>query len=96
VLVKGGHRDGPPDDLLAVRSGATVEFEWLRGERIDAGPVHGTGCALSAAIAAGLAAGRPLADAVRAARAFVAAGIAGAARPGKGAALLAPAPAAAR
>jgi hydroxymethylpyrimidine/phosphomethylpyrimidine kinase len=91
VLVKGGHRDGPPDDLFALRRGATIEFQWLRGERIDAGPVHGTGCALSAAIAAGLARGRPLADAVRAARAFVAAGIARAARPGKGAALLAPA-----
>ena len=60
VLLKGGHREGAPDDLLAVASGASgsVEFDWLPGERIDAGSVHGTGCALSAAIAANLALGR--------------------------------------
>ncbi len=90
VLLKGGHRDGPPDDLLATRSGATISFEWLRGERIDCGPVHGTGCALSAAITAELARGRSLGEAVRSARGFVARGLARALRRGRGAAFLSP------
>ncbi len=57
VLVKGGHRDGPPDDLLAEREGDGIAVEWLPGSRIEGGAVHGTGCALAAAVAAGLAAG---------------------------------------
>jgi hydroxymethylpyrimidine/phosphomethylpyrimidine kinase len=71
ALVKGGHATGPPRDLLAMRSGGTVTFDWLEGERIDAGSVHGTGCALSAAVAACLARGDSLPDAVATARAFV-------------------------
>ena len=93
ALVKGGHADGPPRDLLALREGGTTTLRWLDGERIDAGPVHGTGCALSSAVAAGLALGRPLPAAVDAARAFVAHGLRGAVRRGKLAAFLAPAPA---
>lgn len=88
VLIKGGHREGPPDDLLATRSGATVSFEWLRGRRIDCGPVRGTGCALSSAITAELARGRSLSDAVGSARRFVAAGLSRAVRRGRGAAFL--------
>ncbi len=86
VLIKGGHRSGSPDDLLAVRgrSGETA-FEWLPGERQAAGPVHGTGCALSSAIAAGLANGLPLRKAVEEGRSFVAAAIGAAARIGGGA-----------
>ena len=53
VLVKGGHAEGDADDLLATKSGNT----WLRGARIAGDPVHGTGCALSAAITARLARG---------------------------------------
>lgn len=89
VLVKGGHRDGAPDDLLAVRGDdGTVALEWLPGERIDAGPVHGTGCALSSAVAARLARGEPLRDAVAGARAFVARAIAAARPIGRGARVL--------
>jgi hydroxymethylpyrimidine/phosphomethylpyrimidine kinase len=72
ALVKGGHRDGPPDDLLVVREGGSASLTWLRGERIEAGRVHGTGCALSAAIAAGLARGGELREVVERARRFVA------------------------
>jgi len=72
ALVKGGHRDGPPDDLLVVREGGSSTLAWLRGERIEAGRVHGTGCALSSAIAAGLARDVPLREAVERARRFVA------------------------
>jgi hydroxymethylpyrimidine kinase/phosphomethylpyrimidine kinase len=89
ALVKGGHCDGPPADLLATRApGGGLELAWLEGERIDAGPVHGTGCALSSAIAAGLAHGQTLADAVRHAREFVAAAIAAAHDPGRGSRIL--------
>jgi hydroxymethylpyrimidine/phosphomethylpyrimidine kinase len=72
ALVKGGHRDGPPDDLFVVREGGSASLSWLRGERIDAGRVHGTGCALASAIAASLARGVELREAVERARRFVA------------------------
>src|SRR5258705_239472 len=49
----------------------------LEEPRRAVGPVHGTGCTLSAAIAAELACGRPLLDAVRSARAFVRGAIGG-------------------
>jgi hydroxymethylpyrimidine kinase/phosphomethylpyrimidine kinase len=78
ALVKGGHRERDADDCLALRSANGVELRWLRGERIPGGDVHGTGCALSAAIAARLARGDALPAAIDAARAFVRAGIANA------------------
>jgi hydroxymethylpyrimidine/phosphomethylpyrimidine kinase len=69
VLVKGGHLEDPArsDDLFV---GPSWEG-WLEGERIDTMNTHGTGCTLSAAIAARLALGDDLRDAVRAAKAFV-------------------------
>ena len=67
VLVKGGHADGAPDDLLTTAETSV----WLRGKRSEHGAVHGTGCALSAAIAARLARGEALGDAARGAKAFV-------------------------
>lgn len=97
VLLKGGHREGPPHDLLAIATspeeepGRATTLEWLAGERIDAGPVHGTGCALSAAIAAELALGAPLTEAIATGRQFVAAGLRTAYAPGGGARLLGPA-----
>ncbi len=71
ALVKGGHRDGPPDDLLALRDGGSASFHWLPGERIAGADVHGTGCALASAIAARLACGDALPAAVDAGRRFV-------------------------
>jgi hydroxymethylpyrimidine/phosphomethylpyrimidine kinase len=71
ALVKGGHRAGAPRDLLAQREGGSVSLRWLEAERIDAGAVHGTGCALAAAITAGLARGEPLIAAVEQGRRFV-------------------------
>ena len=71
ALVKGGHAEGAPDDLLAIRSGGSVSFEWLPGERLAGSELHGTGCALSSAIAARLAGGAALRDAVAAGRRFV-------------------------
>ncbi len=61
VLVKGGHtRSGEVVDLLCDASGAR---SW-RGPRIETRHTHGTGCTLSAAIAARLASGAPLEAAV--------------------------------
>jgi len=89
ALVKGGHRDGPPDDLFVVREGGSASLTWLRGERIEAGRVHGTGCALASAIAAGLARGVELREAVERARRFVARALREAEAVGKLARLLA-------
>jgi hydroxymethylpyrimidine/phosphomethylpyrimidine kinase len=69
ALVKGGHAEGP------------VITDWLAGfdtlhafehARIDTRHTHGTGCTLSSAIAAGLAAGLSVPHAVDQAEAFVA------------------------
>lgn len=68
VLVKGGHLEGGrADDLLFDGERMT----WLGGERIDTPHTHGTGCVLSAAIAAYLARGEALPEAVRRGKAFV-------------------------
>jgi hydroxymethylpyrimidine/phosphomethylpyrimidine kinase len=83
ALVTGGHREGPPHDLLVVREGGSQALHWLEGERIDAGPVHGTGCALSSAIAAYLARGDSLRLAVERGRRFLAKALEGAAEAGR-------------
>jgi hydroxymethylpyrimidine/phosphomethylpyrimidine kinase len=81
VLVKGGHlAGGGADDLLVDRSGS----EWVRGERIATEDTHGTGCVLSAAIAAHLARGDGLVEAVRNGKAFVTEAIRHALRLGAG------------
>ena len=87
VLVKGGHRDEAViADLLAVPdTQGGLDFDWLESQRIEIGPVHGTGCALSSAITAHLAMGASLPEAVASARAFVAAAIEAARRLGDGA-----------
>jgi hydroxymethylpyrimidine/phosphomethylpyrimidine kinase len=83
VLVKGGHAaDGARAVDLLVMQRETIALD---GERITGEDVHGTGCALSSAIATYLAQGVELPDACRAAKDFVAAQIATAVRPGRGA-----------
>lgn len=69
VLVKGGHLEGSDraDDLFF--DGRQVA--WVGGERIDTPHTHGTGCVLASAIAAHLARGESLPDAVRRAKTFV-------------------------
>jgi hydroxymethylpyrimidine kinase/phosphomethylpyrimidine kinase len=68
VLVKGGHlREAVAADLFAT---PTAE-RWIEAERIDTPNTHGTGCTLSAAIAAHLARGALLAGAVDAGKVFV-------------------------
>ena len=67
VLVKGGHLKGDAVDLLW--DGRA--FHEFSVPRVDSPNTHGTGCTLSAAIAAGLALGNSLPDAVARAKAYV-------------------------
>ncbi|MGZ3411698.1 MAG: bifunctional hydroxymethylpyrimidine kinase/phosphomethylpyrimidine kinase [Xanthobacteraceae bacterium] len=81
VLIKGGHGSGDEAvDLLVQASGVTR----LAVPRLSTRHTHGTGCTLSSAIAAGLARGQSLGDAVRGAKAYVTAAIAAADRLGVG------------
>jgi len=67
ALVKGGHLPDRPVDVLY--TGGSVHE--LDAARVPVRPTHGTGCTLSAAIAACLASGHDLASAVARARRFV-------------------------
>jgi len=80
VLIKGGHLPGEPLDLLDDGGRITV----FRGERIESQATHGTGCTLAAAIAACLARGMDLIEAVGAAKRFVREAIAAAPHIGRG------------
>ena len=80
ALVKGGHLDG--DEVVDLYWDGKSELRF-RGPRISTRHTHGTGCTLSAAIAAGLARGTPVAEAAATAVAWVQRAIAGA--PGLGA-----------
>lgn len=78
VLMKGGHAEGPDCTDVLVMPGAAPVL--LRARRIDTRNTHGTGCTLSAAIAAGLAKGLEIEPAVRAAHGWLHAAIAAADR----------------
>jgi hydroxymethylpyrimidine/phosphomethylpyrimidine kinase len=75
VVVKGGHLTEAADDVVAGPGGITV----LAATRVPTGNDHGTGCSLSAAIAARLAQGQDVLSAVRGAKSFVARGLTGSA-----------------
>jgi hydroxymethylpyrimidine/phosphomethylpyrimidine kinase len=68
VLVKGGHLEGAEraEDLFFDGD----RMVWVDAERIETPHTHGTGCTLSSAIAAHLARGTELLDAVRLGKAF--------------------------
>jgi len=68
----GGSGDRGDRDCDGIADDDRIECEWLPGRRIPGPSVHGTGCALSTAVAAGLALGRPLREAVVESRRFVA------------------------
>ena len=77
VLMKGGHGQGERSTDLLVAPGSVVRLD---APRIDTRNTHGTGCTLSSAVAAGLAKGFPLGQAVAEAKDYVSAAIAAAAR----------------
>jgi len=82
VLVKGGHLGTDQAvDVLCHEGG----LEYFKAPRLPGHDVHGTGCALSSAIATQLALGMPLVEACRAAKQFVAERISHPVTPGRGA-----------
>lgn len=67
VLVKGGHLEDDATDILYDGE----KFIYLKQERINSKNTHGTGCTLSSAIAANIAKGMNIEDAVREAKRYV-------------------------
>jgi len=67
VLVKGGHLEGAPTDLLATAAGE----EPFTADRLPGPSPRGTGCALATALAVELGRGRPLREAVAAAKSWL-------------------------
>ncbi len=67
VVVKGGHLDGEPVDVLF--DGEDIYH--FRTGRVKSGDTHGTGCTFSAALATSLAQGHGLIDAIAKAKSFV-------------------------
>ncbi|MBO8092211.1 MAG: bifunctional hydroxymethylpyrimidine kinase/phosphomethylpyrimidine kinase [Prosthecochloris sp.] len=68
VMIKGGHMEGDEcSDLLLTRQ----KEVWLTSKRIDTPNTHGTGCTLSSAVAAFMARGMQLENAVRQAKHYV-------------------------
>lgn len=84
ALVKGGHvtQDGARDCLIVAGQPGPI---WLEAPRLDFPDTHGTGCVLSASIAAGLALGDDLVSACRRGKSAVTSAIERAVRLGAGA-----------
>ena len=80
VVIKGGHSEGEPVDLLFDGD----DFTEFRGRRIRTTSDHGTGCTFSAAIAALLARGAEVKEAVGEAKRFVEGAMSAAPRIGSG------------
>ena len=80
VVIKGGHREGPPTDVLYDGE----EFLEFTAERIPSTNTHGTGCTFASAVAAGLAHGLETPAAVRQAKDYVTAAISAAYPIGQG------------
>jgi hydroxymethylpyrimidine/phosphomethylpyrimidine kinase len=81
VVIKGGHFEGTRLVNLLFDG---HDFTEVVTERIDSPSTHGTGCTFAASLAAQLARGRSLAEAVQDATEYVAGAIAHAARIGHG------------
>ena len=75
VLIKGGHGGGDESVDLLIGQGEVLR---LSAKRIATKNLHGTGCTLSSAFAAGLAKGRDVKAAAQEAKAYVTAAIAAA------------------
>lgn len=80
VLLKGGHSINDANDLLFADSKAI----WFEDRRIDNPNTHGTGCTLSSAIAANLAKGCSLEEAVGEAKLYISGALAAMLNLGKG------------
>jgi len=67
VVVKGGHLSGDAIDVLYDGKG----FSYIKGRRIDTKNTHGTGCTFSSAIAATIAKGYSVLEAVKIAKEYI-------------------------
>lgn len=67
VLLKGGHLAGAPNDLYF----DGTEFTFYKGDRIETKNTHGTGCTLSSVIAANMAKGHTLTEAVEIGKMYI-------------------------
>ena len=81
VVIKGGHRTSDADDIFYDGN----EMVTLSSPILTEKRLHGTGCAFSAAVAAGLALGNPPLGAVRAAKKFIMKALKNPFHPGRGA-----------
>lgn len=68
VLVKGGHLLGPESPDVLVAAG---QVTWFEADRIATRNTHGTGCSLSSALAAELAKGQEVSEAVQVAKGWL-------------------------
>jgi hydroxymethylpyrimidine/phosphomethylpyrimidine kinase len=73
VVVKGGHLPASDAAIDVLYDGR--DFEAFEAERVDTPNTHGTGCTFASAIAAELAKGLPVGDAVRAAKTYLTAAV---------------------
>lgn len=71
VLLKGGHMDHSQESADCLYEIDNGRVSWFRHQRIQSSNTHGTGCTLSSAIAAMLARGHELKDAVEFARFYL-------------------------
>lgn len=72
VLLKGGHEEGETkSDILFTNSCSAIQSHYFTSQTIHTRNTHGTGCTLSAAIAAYMARGCSMIDAITAAKKFV-------------------------
>lgn len=70
IVVKGGHLNGDCDDCLCINP-KSPKIYWLLNRRIETRNTHGTGCTFSSAIAAFLARGCTILDAVKRAKEYL-------------------------
>ena len=80
VLIKGGHQINDANDYLQTAD----HGQWFYGKRIDNPNTHGTGCTLSSAIAANLAKGFTLDEAIRRAKEYISGALSAMLELGKG------------
>ena len=72
VLLKGGHEEGDTkSDILYTNSESEIQFSIFTSDTVATRNTHGTGCTLSSAIAAFMARGFSMPEAVREAKKYV-------------------------
>ena len=72
ILLKGGHEDGEiKKDILYIKSKDDIHISYLSSPTIQTKNIHGTGCTLSSAIAAFIARGLNLEEAITKAKEYI-------------------------